>query len=295
MDSARHRPSDRVRARALAVSRARRGVRVTLLSSVAAVVLLTTSPGHVRAASYGTCSASVNNLHGYVDNSTARQIDEVTGKVTSLKSLHTCTGPGPAASLVLPANIQGGSGRTLHLVQLGYGSFGPADPPNWAFTRCDTACAGTQPGTLYHPNDLFGPVCASPVLGHAYTFTIRYASSTDDWEYVIRDTSAGTTACDVLSPFGAAYSSGNETWWGFEVDNSWDQYGAAGSAMSLTDLGWQYVNSSTTSYVTSGSLLQEGGTRWSCWKDGATNPGGGGHTTIWADTLAYGSGGPNSC
>ena len=294
MDPVLSRVSGRAGVGARASAR-RRLARVALASSITALVLLTSSSVRARAASYGACGSSGNNLHGYVDNPTTRQIDEVTGKVTSLKVLHTCTGPGPAASLVLPANLQGGSGTTLHLVQLGYGSFGPSDAPSWAFTRCDAACLGTSAGTLYHPNDLFGRVCANPVLTHAYTFTIRYLASTDDWEYLVRDDTTGTDACDVRSPFGAAYRSGTETWWGFEVDNSWDQYGAAGSAMSVTDLGWQYVNSTATSYVTSAAIRHEGGTKWTCWRDGTTNPGGGGQTTIWAYTLSYGSGGPNSC
>jgi len=254
-------------------------VRLRSLSLLIACLAILLTPSEAFAAYYGTCSAYENNLHGYADHNTpSTNIDYVTAKISALRTVHSCTGSGGGSAMILPANLQGAS-----FVQLGFGSVAAGDPAGWIWTSSDASG-----GVITHMTS-----CGLAVVyGDAYTFTIAYNSSNASWDYTIANNTVGGS-CTVHGSAVTRY--GTETWYGYEIHDSWDQYGGPGSAIHITNMGWQNVGSNTTQYVTgTPTLYHLYGTKYTCYKDGVIG-GGSGPADIWAYTQSYGSGGPNSC
>jgi hypothetical protein len=254
-----------IRVRGVVDMRTRR-VRVSALLLVAALL----APESTYADYNGTC-LNDNNLHGYIDFTTATHLNYVTGEVQYLRDVLACTTFLAGATHVLPTNLQGNA-----FVQLGYGRTRPSAVLDWQYTPSDSSGGDLHNLTFSH---------TKPILGHRYSLRISWSSIASAWQNYVNDITAnsGTLWQDTTNN----HSYGTETWYGFEINEFNDQFGGQGSGakINLQNLGYRPVGGSTTTYVATTTVHNCCGSLWSYYHDGAfLDSSNSNRTVIWAYT-----------
>jgi len=225
-----------------------RGLR--LRSSLAGIFLAIVAQasfgsGQALAAYYNTCSSgATDNQHSYLDK-TSISVHYAVAEVPNLKLVHTCSGSPGGSSWVLPINIQGNG----MFMQVGYGQVGTGGSAtnHWYWTNNDRS--GGQLSAISWPD---------PVAGHDYYFKVYDNNSSrclagGFWVFELYDLTTGWNSYGCASRYSGL--GGTELWSGFEVWNSNDQMGGAGSAQYITDIGYSPTGATYT-YFTSTTVYQ---------------------------------------
>jgi hypothetical protein len=227
------------------------------LAVLLAALILPTAATPTKAVSYSaTCAGGDgNNYHGYLYHGQigTEQVDYMSAEVNLVRDIRACNDllGGFGATFALPVNIQGYAN-----VQLGWGRLGPDNDLAFLYTpNADNVLVEYTGVTLNNTN-----------LNHWWFFRASFYAPTSRWRYEVIDRSVSPQKSYVWYGNSGTHHYGYDSWSGFEVYNTWDQYGGAGVSIEFADIAYQRPGETTNRYYTTGQNFYSCcGTRRSDW------------------------------
>lgn len=227
--------------------------RALALAALLAAVILPAAAIPTKALSYwGVCNFDINNYRSYLYHArlNSETVDTMYGEILYMRNTHTCTIYDEGASFVLPVNIQG-----YAYIQFGYGRLQGSDTDQWLYTK--------DPGVVTQNVLVAAPASVpNPVVGHEYRLLAQFYGPTSRFRYTVWDLTTGSSWFWDGNSGGHHY--GYDSWAGFEVYNTYDQFGGAGIYTTIREIRYQRVGETTNRYYT----LSNTSLDWCCANQG---------------------------